>query len=129
MILLPPRATRTDTLFPYTTLFRSRPCLGALAVADRFPGRILVEGVERHSSGVDEHRTHRRLAGHDVGRGAARHHRFAGTAGEGEGGGEEDRRQDKSRGSHGRELLISYLPRGGARMPVDRLTEIGRAHV
>src|SRR3546814_3768146 len=23
MILLPPRATRTDTLFPYTTLFRS----------------------------------------------------------------------------------------------------------
>src|SRR3546814_7148548 len=25
MIRLPPRATRTDTLFPYTTLFRSRP--------------------------------------------------------------------------------------------------------
>src|SRR3546814_12564432 len=24
MILLPPRSTRTDTLFPYTTLFRSR---------------------------------------------------------------------------------------------------------
>src|SRR3546814_9295426 len=25
MLLLPPRATRTDTLFPYTTLFRSLP--------------------------------------------------------------------------------------------------------
>src|SRR3546814_3760290 len=25
MIRLPPRATRTDTLFPYTTLFRSMP--------------------------------------------------------------------------------------------------------
>src|SRR3546814_19448703 len=25
MILQPPRSTRTDTLFPYTTLFRSRP--------------------------------------------------------------------------------------------------------
>src|SRR3546814_9201265 len=25
MILLPPRSTRTDTLFPYTTLFRSHP--------------------------------------------------------------------------------------------------------
>src|SRR3546814_9899277 len=25
MIRRPPRATRTDTLFPYTTLFRSRP--------------------------------------------------------------------------------------------------------
>src|SRR3546814_3200311 len=27
MILLPPRSTRTDTLFPYTTLFRSRPLI------------------------------------------------------------------------------------------------------
>src|SRR3546814_2416283 len=26
MIRLPPRSTRTDTLFPYTTLFRSPPC-------------------------------------------------------------------------------------------------------
>src|SRR3546814_14397102 len=26
MIRLPPRSTRTDTLFPYTTLFRSRSC-------------------------------------------------------------------------------------------------------
>src|SRR3546814_11290298 len=27
MIRRPPRSTRTDTLFPYTTLFRSSPCL------------------------------------------------------------------------------------------------------
>src|SRR3546814_4045822 len=27
MILRPPRSTRTDTLFPYTTLFRSHKCL------------------------------------------------------------------------------------------------------
>src|SRR3546814_12639670 len=26
MIRRPPRSTRTDTLFPYTTLFRSRQC-------------------------------------------------------------------------------------------------------
>src|SRR3546814_4940491 len=26
MIRRPPRSTRTDTLFPYTTLFRSSPC-------------------------------------------------------------------------------------------------------
>src|SRR3546814_19081874 len=31
MIRRPPRSTRTDTLFPYTTLFRS----------DSFPGRLL----------------------------------------------------------------------------------------
>src|SRR3546814_5012140 len=28
MIRRPPRSTRTDTLFPYTTLFRSRPRAG-----------------------------------------------------------------------------------------------------
>src|SRR3546814_17317204 len=30
MILLPPRSTRTDTLFPYTTLFRSADGAGDL---------------------------------------------------------------------------------------------------
>src|SRR3546814_8678930 len=29
MILRPPRSTRTDTLFPYTTLFRSLPRISA----------------------------------------------------------------------------------------------------
>src|SRR3546814_1953974 len=28
MIRRPPRSTRTDTLFPYTTLFRSKPAVG-----------------------------------------------------------------------------------------------------
>src|SRR3546814_2525001 len=32
MIRRPPRAKRTDTLFPYTTLFRSGEALGALKV-------------------------------------------------------------------------------------------------
>src|SRR3546814_11897037 len=36
MIRRPPRATRTDTLFPYTTLFRSHPRTGAVR---RDPGR------------------------------------------------------------------------------------------
>src|SRR3546814_5508982 len=39
MIRRPPRSTRTDTLFPYTPLFRSGPVedlvLGELAVGDR----------------------------------------------------------------------------------------------
>src|SRR3546814_5408454 len=37
MIRRPPRSTRTDTLFPYTTLFRSykfKPWLGEKALAD-----------------------------------------------------------------------------------------------
>src|SRR3546814_5706768 len=32
MIRRPPRSTRTDTLFPYTTFFRSSPCGGAPAL-------------------------------------------------------------------------------------------------
>src|SRR3546814_579691 len=32
MIRRPPRSTRTDTLFPYTTLFRSMPAAGRRAV-------------------------------------------------------------------------------------------------
>src|SRR3546814_11789204 len=35
MIPLPPRSTRTDTLFPYTTLFRSHPEAG-WAVAETY---------------------------------------------------------------------------------------------
>src|SRR3546814_13680752 len=34
MIRRPPRATRTDTLFPYTTLFRSEMVASTLAQAD-----------------------------------------------------------------------------------------------
>src|SRR3546814_10002847 len=35
MIRRPPRSTRTDTLFPYTTLFRSRP--EQILVLERLP--------------------------------------------------------------------------------------------
>src|SRR3546814_8765572 len=39
MIRRPPRSTRTDTLFPYTTLFRSPPVRRRSAVAPRCPAR------------------------------------------------------------------------------------------
>src|SRR3546814_1333838 len=37
MIRRPPRSTRTDTLFPYTTLFRSRPQTTAEGLAELRP--------------------------------------------------------------------------------------------
>src|SRR3546814_20202579 len=37
MIRLPPRSTRTDTLFPYTTLFRSDSCLGRASAKSARP--------------------------------------------------------------------------------------------
>src|SRR3546814_5192573 len=54
MIRLPPRSTRTDTLFPYTTLFRSRPRplaaappadAAARAVADPLQGDVVAVGL------------------------------------------------------------------------------------
>src|SRR3546814_12123927 len=36
MIRRPPRSTRTDTLFPYTTLFRSRQVIAASPILEAF---------------------------------------------------------------------------------------------
>src|SRR3546814_4059211 len=54
MIRRPPRSTRTDTLFPYTTLFRSQP-KGFAALFRRRSGKgrcvhgyDLKKGVDRH---------------------------------------------------------------------------------
>src|SRR3546814_2384323 len=53
MIRLPPRSTRTDTLFPYTTLFRSSPrsrpasCIGITAHEARAQREA---GLERRRS-------------------------------------------------------------------------------
>src|SRR3546814_15928844 len=55
MIRRPPRSTRTDTLFPYTTLFRSH-------LVDRTTDRRRIAGAGlQHAVGVDEQRgAHRR---------------------------------------------------------------------
>src|SRR3546814_14037666 len=56
MIRRPPRSTRTDTLFPYTTLFRSKPEHAAdLQSIDRQPaGRT----VDRDPDGRSEPQPH-----------------------------------------------------------------------
>src|SRR3546814_3001145 len=46
MIRRPPRSTRTDTLFPYTTLFRSEPDTAAQAELDE-PRRLVGETSAR----------------------------------------------------------------------------------
>src|SRR3546814_14230766 len=48
MIRRPPRSTRTDTLFPYTTLFRS---LHRVHVLDVFGQELAVEADGRHRQG------------------------------------------------------------------------------
>src|SRR3546814_6503331 len=56
MIRRPPRSTRTDTLFPYTTLFRSLIMPGEIAPAHRHTQaalRFIVEGSGAYRS--EEH--------------------------------------------------------------------------
>src|SRR3546814_13707579 len=49
MIRRPPRSTRTDTLFPYTTLFRSvLPEKGALRAFERFDALGVQSSSSRH---------------------------------------------------------------------------------
>src|SRR3546814_13174598 len=75
MIRRPPRSTRTDTLFPYTTLFRSRnrrsvhasvvthttsTILDSVAVEDLAPGTR-----RRHADSVVMTRYRREVAGND----------------------------------------------------------------
>src|SRR3546814_17501572 len=45
----PPRSTRTDTLFPYTTLFRSFADVGELEFVARHGRSVLQSLLERHS--------------------------------------------------------------------------------
>src|SRR3546814_6879697 len=49
MLLRPPRSTRTDTLFPYTPLFRS--CRSDLSYKSRFP-LFIATCEQRNSHGV-----------------------------------------------------------------------------
>src|SRR3546814_7848070 len=68
MIRRPPRSTRTDTLFPYTTLFRFvgrqyRRHLAARRALDALPGRRPVCGARRPWHGGAGLARHRRCAG------------------------------------------------------------------
>src|SRR3546814_10318456 len=53
MIRRPPRSTRTDTLFPYTTLFRSLR-FGREEGLDGQLGEADVEGGAEHRGGAEE---------------------------------------------------------------------------
>src|SRR3546814_9083941 len=56
MIRRPPRSTRTDTLFPYTTLFRSY-----LAAGDVFQANLSRGWCARFDDALDPARLHERL--------------------------------------------------------------------
>src|SRR3546814_19973808 len=55
MIRRPPRSTRTDTLFPYTTLFRSNgePERGVMVQRPRVQDCLVLRHVQERREGVD----------------------------------------------------------------------------
>src|SRR3546814_2513811 len=66
MIRRPPRSTRTDTLFPYTTLFRSQPSAESPVSADAISALAYVHNdvPKRSASGIRHGRTRLRSEEH-----------------------------------------------------------------
>src|SRR3546814_6565862 len=62
MIRRPPRSTRTDTLFPYTTLFRSKPAPIATCPPARCPGSASRRAGPAHIAPCAHDRHRRRSA-------------------------------------------------------------------
>src|SRR3546814_1546977 len=52
MIRRPPRSTRTDTLFPYTTLFRSIMSHGTLTQASVYPREIVKTALRLDAAAI-----------------------------------------------------------------------------
>src|SRR3546814_2265572 len=105
MIRRPPRSTRTDTLFPYTTLFRSH----------RFLDRLGGLAVDLGELGHDAFAGRLARARHDLGR-------LARAA-------EDEARRLLARAGPDREQRVEHLDRLGRDRPQPRDAEIGRAHV
>src|SRR3546814_5139319 len=61
MIRRPPRSTRTDTLFPYTTLFRSPPAFCDISCVASFPNTVsdrqAQDAGDQHRRGRSEEHT------------------------------------------------------------------------
>src|SRR3546814_20348954 len=68
MIRRPPRSTRTDTLFPYTTLFRSAPAASPILIApaaEHPGGRRRLNDEQRHQNARDNERE--QIEGREIG--------------------------------------------------------------
>src|SRR3546814_12182995 len=66
MTRLPPRSTRTDTLFPYTTLFRSGRRVRGGAEADRQQGSVRA-AAQCVGAGADDYRKRIRTEASEAG--------------------------------------------------------------
>src|SRR3546814_8512924 len=112
MVRRPPRSTRTDTLFPYTTLFRS---LGVRARLERRPDRLRAQFHDRAGD----------AAGHDGEVQMMRGWMLAGVAAIGLAGGAQA--SEVARVPHG--VVVTPDSGPAKRVRVLAYGEIGREHV
>src|SRR3546814_5662110 len=113
MIRLQPRSTRTDTLFPYTTLFRSELSRWFRRLGDHHPGRHLRDRRPAVPRG------HHRRAGALAEEAAVTHLRLTGA-----------RLSPAVRPAGRRVMLFGPFGHGGQHgLKAFALLEIGRAHV
>src|SRR3546814_3268479 len=123
MIRRPPRSTRTDTLFPYTTLFRSPQSADAEAeieIAQEGDGRVAGAADEGRAAIAEAARAHR-LFGEIAHLAPAIRPRFAADLIE----------KQRDRIDHARdlELAITGIAVTGLAPGADLRAEIGKAHV
>src|SRR3546814_8193326 len=102
MIRRPPRATRTDQLFPYTTRFRSRLAQGAV---DRFGVELII--VADIAGAAIAHRQEREIM-------VVRH---AGGKGRGAARGIEDRKSTRLNSSH---YCASRMPSSACKKKMEK---------
>src|SRR3546814_13703202 len=105
MIRRPPRSTRTDTLFPYTTLFRSRRRKRGDGQGDQQQRKAAAHGsVAFHAAGADRRALAgggRRFLGDRAGRVGPAGEHVGGEVGEFGGGARGERRHDGGGGEGG----------------------------
>src|SRR3546814_13302110 len=108
MIRRPPRSTRTDTLFPYTTLFRSHPPARRRGAQ----GRAVGGDRDRHVDRLDADRGAGAARDRDDGRGDAARARAADRRLEGEAA-RRAARGDRKSGVEGKRVFVRDSPGGG----------------
>src|SRR3546814_19964549 len=83
MIRRPPRSTRTDTLFPYTTLFRSHAGLDRRSAEIRWLEDVEIEWIRTLRTDIGRDRTRDRDTGHSARPGRGRTGKVARTGASG----------------------------------------------
>src|SRR3546814_16703415 len=129
MIRLPPRSTRTDTLFPYTTLFRSHAAGDRPRLVARAPEAVEAVGALDRAAGILRDPQAVRFGAVEREKNGRAERHISGVGGDADAPGDRhaERAQRAGAGQFAKEdpawILVHH------RRAARRVGEIGRAHV